>query len=550
MNREPMEVPILIAGGGSTGLSLAAELGWRGIPALMVEPATVVNPHPRANAVANRTMEYLRRWGIADSLIGAGVPADYPAAYFWVSSLHGREIHRLVLPGAAELERMRSQGVADPRHELHWSPYLKTIVGQHEVESVLRRFVANQSDIQTRYGWALDTFEEHDDRVVSILREQSSGDRQEVHSRWLVGCDGGRSRVREQLGIELEGRGGLASFVSIFFDAPEFMACHPFGPANIYFPLHRNYRGFLLNWNTGTTFTYHLILSPDTDWQSIDPKAAIRSVLGRDTPLTIRSVQPWTAHALTASRYASPGGRVFVAGDAAHLFTPTGGLGMNTGVSDAIDLAWKLGAQVQGWAGPHLLASYDAERRPIGQRNTAEAADNFDRLFAVMQAGDEIDADTPAGDTLRRSLQEDLRNQEKLLKSSGVLLGYRYEGSPICVPDGTPAPPDDPRVYTPTARPGHRAPHAWLNDGRSLLDALGPWFSLLCFDGVNHTTVGIEEAARSCKVPLHRVVVEDVSIRALYGDVSHALIRPDMMVAWRGNHIEDPRALIDRLRGQ
>jgi hypothetical protein len=306
----------------------------------------------------------------------------------------------------------------------------------------------------------------------------------------------------------------------------------------------------LLNWNTGTTFTYHLILSPDTDWQSIDPRAAIRSVLGRDTPLTIRSVQPWTAHALTASRYASQGGRVFVAGDAAHLFTPTGGLGMNTGVSDAIDLAWKLSAEIQGWAGPRLLESYDVERRPIGQRNTAEAADNFDRLFAVMQAGDEIDAETPAGDALRRSLQEDLRNQEKLLKSSGVLLGYRYEGSPICMPDGTPAPPDDPRVYTPTARPGHRAPHAWLSDGRSFLDALGPWFSLICFDGVNQVTLGIEEAARSCGVPLHRVVVNDAAIRALYGDVSHTLIRPDMMVAWRGNHVEDPQALIDRVRGQ
>lgn len=129
MKHEPIEVPILIAGGGSTGLSLAAELGWRGISALMVEPATAVNPHPRANAVANRTMEYLRRWGIADSLIGAGVPADYPAAYFWVSSLHGREIHRLVLPGAAELERMRSQGAADPRHELHWSPYTRASLG-------------------------------------------------------------------------------------------------------------------------------------------------------------------------------------------------------------------------------------------------------------------------------------------------------------------------------------------------------------------------------------------------------------------------------------
>ena len=546
----PIEVPILIAGGGSTGLSLAGELGWRRIPALMVEPSIEVNPHPRANAVANRTMEYLRRWGIAESLIGAGVPADYPAAYFWVSSLHGREIHRLVLPGAAELERIRSQGAADPRHELHWSPYLKTIVGQHEVESLLRRFVGQQSTIEARYGWALEDFEEHPDRVVATIRNHATHERRHVHSRWLVGCDGGRSLVRERLGIGLQGRGSLASFVSIFFDAPKFMECHRFGPANIYFPLHRDHRGFLLNWNTGTTFTYHLILSPGTDWQSIDPVTAIRSVLGCDTSLTIRSVQPWTAHALTASRYASAGGRVFLAGDAAHLFTPTGGLGMNTGVSDAIDLAWKLGAQFQGWGGTHLLDSYDIERRPIGRRNTAEAADNFDRLFAVMQSGDELDADTPEGEALRHSLQEDLRSQEKLLKSSGVLLGYRYEGSPICVPDGTPAPHDDPRIYTPTARPGHRAPHAWLSDGRSLLDALGPWFSLLCFDGLNDTTRAIEEAAHLRGVPLRVVQVSDSAIRELYGNRAHVLVRPDMMVAWRDDRTSDPLALIDRVSGR
>jgi 2-polyprenyl-6-methoxyphenol hydroxylase-like FAD-dependent oxidoreductase len=546
----PIQVPILIAGGGSTGLSLAAELGWRGLPALIVEPSSEVNPHPRANAVANRTMEYLRRWGIADALIGAGVPADYPAAYFWISTLRGQEIHRLTLPGAAELERIRSQGNADPRHELHWSPYLKTIVGQNEVEALLRRYVAQQPSIQTRYGWQLEDFEERDDQVRSVISNRLTGERCEVSSRWLVGCDGGRSRVREKLSIALEGRGNLASFVSIYFDAPEFMQCHPFGPANIYFPLHRQHRGFLLNWNSGTTFTYHLVLDENTDWKSVDPRAAILSVIGCDTPIKIRSVQPWSAHALTARRYSSESGRIHLAGDAAHLFTPTGGLGMNTGVSDAIDLAWKLGANIQGWAGSNLLSSYDIERRPIGRRNTAEAADNFDRLYAVMQSGDELDADTPEGDALRQRLQDDLRNQEKLLKSSGVLLGYRYEGSPICVADGTPEPPDDPRTYSPVARPGHRAPHAWLGDGRSMLDVLGPWFTLICFDGSGATGRAIEEAARARGVPLRNISINDSRVRELYGDRPYVLVRPDMMVAWRGETLEDALSLVDRVRGQ
>lgn len=548
-----IRTPILIAGGGSVGLSLAGELGWRGAPCLVVEPRTAPNPHPRANAVANRTMEYFRRWGVDTALIGAGVPADYSASYFWVSSLHGREIHRLVLPGHAELERIRADSAVDPRAELHWSPYLKTIVGQHEVERVLREQVARLPSVQTRYGWQLEDFEERGDTVLATLREAQTGERARVEADWLVGCDGGRSLVREKLGIGLSGRGNLAKFISIYFKAPEFMRCHPFGPANIFFPLHTKHRGFLLNWDTGKTWTYHLILDEHTDWQAVDPVQAVESLLGRTIPIEVVSVQPWTAHALTADRYRSPGGRVFLAGDAAHLFTPTGGLGMNTGVSDAIDLAWKLHATLEGWGGPALLASYETERRPIGMRNTAEAADNFDRLYGVMQHGDELDAADLAGEQLRRRLGDDLIRQEKLLKSSGVLLGYRYEASPICVPDGTPAPPDDPLVYAPVARPGHRAPHAWITEGehrgRSVLDVLGPWFTLLSFAGDTAAAQAFAQAAAAQGVGLKVVTLHAPDIKHLYGDCAYVLVRPDMMVAWRANTIEMPAEIIATVRG-
>lgn len=544
---------ILIAGGGSVGLSLAAELGWRGASCLLAEPRQVPNPHPRANAVANRTMEYFRRWGVDGALIGAGVPAEYSAAYFWVSSLHGQEVHRLVLPGHAELERIRASSVVDPTSELHWSPYLKTIVGQHEVERVLREHVATLPGVDARYGWQLRGFQERADHVLAELVDHD-GRVMTVQADWLVGCDGGRSVVREQLGIGLSGRGNLARFISIFFKAPEFMKCHGFGPANIFFPLHVKHRGFLLNWDTGVSWTYHLILDEGVDWTTVDPRAAIHSLLGCETPLEVISVQPWTAHALTADRYQSEGGRVLLAGDAAHLFTPTGGLGMNTGVSDAIDLAWKLQATVEGWAGPDLLRSYDTERRPIGRRNTAEAADNFDRLYAVMQNGDELDAADAAGAQLRARLKADLQTQEKLLKSSGVLLGYRYEDSPICVPDGTPEPPDDPQVYVPVARPGHRAPHAWVQreDGStcSVLDLLGPWFTLICFGGQAQGAGPLQDAAREAGVPLKVLALDAPDIQALYGGCACVLVRPDMMVAWRGQDITQPRRLIDRVRGQ
>ncbi|MFN0164001.1 MAG: FAD-dependent monooxygenase [Burkholderiales bacterium] len=542
-------VPVLIAGAGSTGLALACELGWRGVPCMVVEPREEVNAHPRANAVANRTMEYLRRWGIDRDLIGAGVPADIPAAYFWVTRLCGDEVHRLVLPGQLELEARRDAVRADPYDELHWSPYLKTIVGQDKVEHLLRRHAASLPGVDLRYGAALESCVEGPDAVRAVIASNAGGPATSVEAQWLVGCDGGRSRVRELAGIGLSGRAGIAHFVSIFFRAPEFQDCHSFGPANIFFPLHRRHRGFLLNWDTGVTWTYHLILDPAVDWRAIDARAAITALLGRETPIEVISVQPWNAHALAADRYASPGGRVLIAGDAAHLFTPTGGLGMNTGVSDAIDLAWKLGACVKGFAGDKLMASYEAERRPVGLRNTREAADNFDQLFAVMQNGDELEGEGADAQALRARLKASLVMQHKLLKSSGVLLGYRYEDSPICVADGTPAPPDDPQVYTPVARPGHRAPHCWLAGGRSLLDILGPWFTLLDFGGADACVARLAAAAQARGLPLVVRNPGDAIARKLYGNVAMALIRPDMMVAWRGDSVGDATALIDRVRG-
>ncbi|SFC16222.1 2-polyprenyl-6-methoxyphenol hydroxylase [Polaromonas sp. OV174] len=544
-----LETPILIAGGGSSGLTLAGELGWRNTPCMVVDPALTVNPHPRANAVANRSMEYFRRWGTDRTLIGAGVPSDYPAAYYWVSTLRGHEVHSLQLPSHNDLEAMRRDGPTDPRSELHWSPYLKTIVGQNEVEQMLRNHAATRPSVTQKYGWALESFTEQADCVMSVIRHMETGRQQTVRSQWLVGCDGGRSVVRESLGIGLSGRAALANFISIYFRAPEFMSKHKFGPANIYFPLHKDHCGFLLNWDTGKTWTYHLILKPGQDWQSIDPKAAITALLGCETALEVVSVQPWTAHALTANQYQSPGGRVLIAGDAAHLFTPTGGLGMNTGVSDVIDLAWKLGACAAGWAGDGLLRSYETERRPIGIRNTMEAADNFDKLHQVMKSGDVLDDDGPDGMALRATLKRDLISQEKLLKSSGVLLGYRYEDSPIGWSDGTEAPPDNPLIYTPTARPGHRAPHAWVGQDKSILDLFGAWFTLISFNGDNEIVKIFQQAAMARGVPLSVQFVDDSAVRELYGNRHCVLIRPDMMVGWRGDTAPDAFAVIDRLRG-
>ncbi len=536
--------PVVIAGGGSVGLSLAAELGWRGVECLVLEERQALNDHPRANAVANRTMEYYRRWGIDGAITEAGIPPSAPAEYLWVTTMHGREIHRISLPPFDELVATRqSGGYAEDEHA--WSPYLKTITGQNEVESAILDYIHELPAVDYRFGWRVLDFVDDGGVVHCRIEHVESGRVETVDAAYLIGCDGGRSVVRHQLGIELSGRAALASFVSLYFRAPDLIDRHPFGHGNIFFPLHRDNRGFFLTWDDDKTYTYHLVLDEGQGWESVDPAEAVAAVLGEPIDIELHSVQPWTAHALVAERYRE--GRVFLAGDAAHLFSPTGGFGMNTGVSDAIDLAWKLQAALDGWAGAGLLDSYEHERRPIGVRNTTEAADCFDRLIAVMQCGDELEADGVAADARRAELAADIKDQEKLIASSGTLLGYRYRDSPIVVSDGSPEPPDDPRRYVPVARPGHRAPHIWLDDGDALYDRFGPDFNLLVLGAADPTPVA--DAAAAAGMPLRVVRIAEPLVREVY-EADLTLIRPDLMVAWRGNaapaNVGD---LIDAVRG-
>lgn len=540
-----ISTPILVVGAGSVGLCLAAELGWRDVPCLVVEERPDINPHPRANSIASRTMEYCRRWGIAPRVTQCGIPPNVQLEYLWITHFQGHVLHRLSIPSYDSWESVRRHG-GTMREELTWSPYLKTITGQNEFEGVIRDYVRSRTAVDLRQGWRFLGFEQDAAGVTSHIARLEDDRQFSVRSRFLVACDGGRSQVRSALGIGLSGEADIARFVSIHFRAPQLVQAHSFGSAAIYFPLHREHMGFFLNWDVGVRWTYHVHLKPGQAPEAVDPVAAIRGVLGRDTPIEILSVQPWTAHALVADRYRD--GSVFLAGDAAHLFTPTGGFGMNTGASDAIDLAWRLQAVLDGWGGPALLDSYETERRPVGFRNTAEAARNYKEMRSVMGFGDEMDEASPAGERRRAEIKRTLIGQEKLLASFGVVLGYRYEGSPIIVPDGTAAPPDDARRYVPTGRPGHRAPHLWLEDSVALMDRFGPGFNLLCFDGDSTAASALAHEAQRRRVPLSVLHLQNEEARALYG-ANYALVRPDLMMAWRGESIEDPAALLDVVTG-
>ena len=525
------DTQVLLVGGGSDGLSLSAELAHHGVTSLIVEELPNVNPHPRANAIACRTMEYYRRWGIADSLVAAGIPPENPADYYWISSLSGREIHRLSLPSQTQLETLRRTTEFSIDNRLHWSAYIKCNVGQNEVDQILRDHLDTLSQSHLKSGIRAVRYIEHDDHIETVLFDPATSIESRVTSKFLVGCDGGRSVIRNQLGIAYEGDGDLAQFVSVYFRAPELMAAHAFGPANIYFPLHHDHAGYLINWDHGESWTYHIQLKANESWDEVDAIARITDLLGAEIPITIESIQPWTAHALTASSFGS--GRVWLAGDAAHLFSPTGGFGMNTGVSDAIDLAWKLRAVVEGWGGPNLLSSYDIERRPIGSRNTQLAKELYERLASVMELGDILNEDSAEADQMRMTLKADLIEQESLIASFGVLLGYRYANSPICIADGTPEPEDHPQMYVPTSRPGHRAPHIWLTEDETLYDRFSVGFNLVRTNPSVDISDFVAEATKR-RLPLADVDIDTPEARTVY-PFALTLVRPDLMVAWRAN---------------
>jgi hypothetical protein len=223
---------------------------------------------------------------------------------------------------------------------------------------------------------------------------------------------------------------------------------------------------------------------------------------------------------------------------------------MNTGIADALDLSWKLAAVIEGWGGDGLLASYDAERRPIGERNVRAATGYFQGHRDFERGVETIEDATAEGDEIRKRLGEQLLHDiARMFRTSGVQLGYHYDPSPICVPDGTPPPADEPEIYVPTARPGARAPHVWLDDGRSTLDLFGRGFVLLRLGPESPDPSALARTAKERKMPLQVVTLREPEVLQRY-DRRFALVRPDGHVAWRGNEIPaDVEALVDHVRG-
>jgi 2-polyprenyl-6-methoxyphenol hydroxylase-like FAD-dependent oxidoreductase len=530
-------IPVLIVGGGPVGLALAGDLGWRGVRCLLVEQSDGSIVQPRQDLVGIRTMEFCRRWGIVEAVEAAPYPRDLAQDNVYVTSLTGYELGR---------ERFPSMGDQRPPPE---SPQKRERCPQNMFDPVLRAFAASMRGVELRLRTRLLSFAQDDDGVVAELEDVGTGRRYSVTAQYLAGCDGARSLVRETLGIAMSGKGALTYTTNVIFRCPHLMALHDKGPA---------YR-FILLGPEGTWATIVAINGRD-QWRfsliggavarehTVDEiHAAIRRAVGIDFDYEILSVVPWVRRELVADRFRH--GRGFVLGDAAHVMSPTGGFGMNTGIGDAVDLSWKLGAVLDGWGGPALLESYETERRPVGARNVEEASRNLRRMLSPGPQPRLLDASQEGALARARLGAEFTRLMRHEWFTLGMHLGYRYEGSPVCWPDGTAAPPDDPAVYVQTARPGHRAPHAWLGDGRSILDLFGHGFVLLGFGAGAAEAAPLLDAAAARRVPMRFVPLDGPDVFALY-ERRLVLVRPDGHVAWRDDRVPaDPLAVVDRVRG-
>jgi 2-polyprenyl-6-methoxyphenol hydroxylase-like FAD-dependent oxidoreductase len=532
----PSETDVIVVGGGPVGLALAGDLGWRGRRCLLLERGTGEIVQPKMDLVGIRTMEHCRRWGLVGRVEASPYPRDYPQDNVYLTSLTGHELGREVMP------------CMDDARPPPVSPQKRERCPQNMFDPILRGFAESFGGVELCYRTEMLRFQQDAAGVSVDVVDRDTGKERRLRARYLVGCDGARSSVAAALGITYSGAGVLTYTTNVIFRTPNLNALHDKAPGYRYIFIDETGTFGTLVAINGRDLWRMSIVGSATEQHSYDEEAVRRFAfrcMGRPFELEVLSIVPWTRSELVADSYGN--GRVFIAGDAAHVMSPTGGFGMNTGIGDAVDLSWKLAAALGGWAGPELLASYDAERRPVAERNVREASRNLRNMLSpgsnptLLQGTDE---GRRAREALGRSFAEVMKNEWYTLH---IHLGYAYAESPLVVRDGPTPAWLLMRDYEQSTMPGWRAPHAWLADGRSTLDLFGRSFVLMAFHGA--VTAPLERAADEHGVPLDVFASTSPELATLY-ERRYVLVRPDGHVAWRGDMLPaDPAALLGVVTG-
>lgn len=531
-----IETPVLIVGGGPVGLAMAIELGWRGIGCTLIEQDDGTVDHPRLGIILGRTMEMARRWGIVDRIYDCGFNQDYPLNVVYCTSLAGFELGRDSNPGCGAMPRPPQSPEKRQRCPQIWfNPILQKAAGEYP-------------HVAIRHFCRLDSYTQDENGITAQVSDPRGGAAETIRAKYLVACDGAGSIVRRSVDVPMDGTPILSYSVNLFVRSKAMLTAHGLGPAERYIFVGANGTWANMTVVDGRELWRFTIIGSAAmmDLDSFDAHAAIAKCTGiPDLDYELISIKPWRRTELTAREFRH--GRVFLAGDAAHTMSPTGGHGMNTGLGDVANLGWKLEAVLKGEADDALLDSYTPERRAVAAHTAATSAKNFRNWISATDTANIMDDTAEGAATRARVGAHMLQAGREDWDSIGVQLGYRYDESPIIVPDGTPAPAFTVVDYEQTARPGARAPHAWLADGRSTLDLFGHGFVLLRFGDA--AVDGFVDAARRLGVTLGVVEINDPAIAALYAG-KLVLVRPDGHVAWRGDAAPaDAEAILSTVSG-
>lgn len=534
---------VCIVGAGPVGLTLAMDLARRGIQVVIAETRHKGEaPNVKCNHVSARSMEIFRRLGVAQTVRAAGLPDDYPNDVVYKTRFLGDELSRIIIPN--RLTRYSATNgpdcnwpTAEPPHRIN-QIYLEPILFQH-AETFENIRILNRTQVldyqQSEYGCEIQAI--HLDHQEHI----------HIDADFIIGCDGGRSIVRKKMGTKLSGVGELGKVQSTCIRAPNLLKQLSSQPAWATFSVNPERGGNVYAIDGKEIWLIHNYLNEgEDDFDAIDRDLSIRQILGVDEVFEyeVLSKEDWVARRLVADQFRQ--GRSFICGDAAHLWVPMAGYGMNAGIADAMNLSWTLAAYLKCWAGENILDIYQIERQPITAQVSKFAMNHAIQLHKERQKVPlNIEDQDAAGQVSRDQFGQLLYDLNvRQYCCSGLNFGYFYDQSPIVIYDEELAPSYDMNAFTSSTVPGCRLPHFWLEQGQSLYDALGDDYTLLCFTA-DGAVESMTQTAQKLQIPLNILEIQQTPPKDLGYQHQFILVRPDQHVAWRGDQL--PEDLLDFL---